>query len=92
MILLALSLLTLGTWQLAGRPTLLGAATVGGGLLVLPSRHLVISVLAGQAVAGLGVALYGVLIAPVAVHDAIGVWLSGALLGVLAECYRSRQR
>jgi hypothetical protein len=48
MILLALSLLTLATWQLAGRPMLLEVATPGGGLFLVPSRRLLRSVVVGQ--------------------------------------------
>jgi len=94
MILLVLSLLTLGTWELAGRPALVGVATLGGGVAVrIPSRRLLHSVLVGQAIAGLGVVLYGVLNEAPAVPDALGPVLAGALLGVLVECCRrSRER
>ena len=89
MILLALSLLTLGTWQLTGRPALLGVApTAAGALLLIPSRPLLRSVLVGQMVAGMGLVLYGRGIAPVAAHDVLGAVLAGMLLGVMIECYR----
>ena len=67
MILLALSLLTLGTWQVTGRPALLGVVpTAGGALLFIPAQPLLRSVLVGELVAGIGLMLYGRLIAPVA--------------------------
>jgi hypothetical protein len=92
MILLALSLLTLGTWQLTGRPALLGVATTAGGaLLLIPSRHLLRSVLVGQMVAGMGLMLYGRGIEPVAAHDVLGAVLAGMLLGAMIECYRRGQ-
>jgi len=93
MILLVLSLLTLGTWELAGRPALVGVATVGGVAVRIPSRRLLHSVLAGQGIAGLGVVLYGVVSEAAAVPDAIGAVLAGALLGALVECcHQSRER
>jgi hypothetical protein len=88
MILLALSLLTLATWHLAGRPALLRAATSTGLMVWSPSTNLLRSVCVGQAVAGLGLVLYGRLIEPVAAHDVIGAVLSGVVLGVLLESYR----
>ena len=88
MILLALSLLTLATWHLAGRPTLLRVATPTGAVMWAPSTNLLRSVFVGQAVAGFGLVLYGRLIEPVAAHDVIGAVLSGVVLGVLLECYR----
>lgn len=88
MILLVLSLLTVGTWRLAGRPALFVATTVGGGLLPLPSLHLLRFVLIGQGVAGLGLLLYGRLISPLVAHDVIGAALSGVLLGLMLECSR----
>jgi len=92
MILLALSLLTLGTWQVTGRPALLGVApTFAGALLRIPSRHLLRSVLVGQMVASMGLVLYGGLIDPVAAHDVLGAVLAGMLLGAMIECYRRGQ-
>jgi hypothetical protein len=92
MILLALSLLTLGTWQVTGRPALLGVApTAAGALLLIPSRHLLRSVLVGQMVAGMGLVLYGRGIEPVAAHDVLGAVLAGMLLGAMIECYRRGQ-
>jgi hypothetical protein len=92
MILLALSLLTLGTWQVTGRPALLGIApTTTGVLLLIPARHLIRSVLVGQVVAGMGLVLYGRLIAPVVAHDVLGAGLAGLLVGVMLECSRRGQ-
>ena len=89
MILLALSLLTLGTWQVAGRPALLGVApTAGGALLFLPAQPLLRAVLVGELVAGLGLGLYGGLIAPAAPHDVLGAGLAGLLLRAILECSR----
>jgi YVTN family beta-propeller protein len=88
MVLLALSLLTLATWQLAGRPTLLRAATSSGLVMWAPSTNLIRSVFVGQVVAGLGLVLYGRLIEALAAHDVIGAVLSGVIIGVLLECYR----
>jgi YVTN family beta-propeller protein len=88
MVLLALSLLTLATWQLAGRPTLLRAATSSGIVMWAPSTNLIRSVFVGQVVAGLGLVLYGRLIEALAAHDVIGAVLSGVIIGVLLECYR----
>jgi YVTN family beta-propeller protein len=79
LILAALCLLTVGTWQLAGRPALV-------------SRPMLLAVLAGQGVALLGAALHGVLIARVAPHDALGAWLCGGLLGALVACLRPGAR
>jgi hypothetical protein len=92
MILLALSLLTVGTWQVTGRPALLGVATpAGSALLLIPARPLLRSVLVGQLGAGLGLVLYGWGIAPVAAHDVLGAVLSGLLLGAMLECSRRGQ-
>ena len=89
MILLALSLLTLGTWQMTGRPALLGAvSTAGGAILRIPAQPLLRSVLVGELVAGLGLTLYGQLIAPMAAHDVLGAGLAGLLLGVMLACAR----
>jgi YVTN family beta-propeller protein len=88
MILLALSLLTLATWQLAGRPALLEAAIPTGALFIVPSRGLLRSVGVGQGIAGLGLIIYGQFIEPVAAHDVIGAGLAGLVLGVLIECSR----
>ena len=89
MILLALSLLTLGTSHL-GRPALLGVATPTGAVVWAPSSHLLRSMLVGQAVAGMGLLLYARLIEPVAAHDVIGAVLSGVLLGVLTRVLPTR--
>jgi IPTL-CTERM motif len=92
MILLALSLLTLGTWQVTGRPALLGVApTATGAMLLIPSRQLLRSVFVGQMVAGMGLVLYGRGIEPVAAHDVLGAVLAGMLLGAMIECYRRGQ-
>jgi len=92
MILLALSLLTLATWQLAGRPALLGVApTAAGALLLIPSGHLVRSVLVGQLVAGMGLGLYGRGIEPLAARDVLGAALAGLLLGAIIEGSRRGQ-
>jgi hypothetical protein len=49
MILLVFSVLTLGTWQMAGRPALLGVVPIAGGaLLRVPARPLVQAVLMGR--------------------------------------------
>jgi IPTL-CTERM motif len=88
MILLVLSLLALGTWQLAGRPHLLHVATAGGLVLWAPPRRLLDFVLAGQIVAALGLGLYAWLIKPVVPQDLVGAMLSGVVLGILLECYR----
>ena len=89
MILLALSLLTVGTWQVTGRPALLGVApTAGGALLCLAAEPLLRSVLVGELVAGMGLVVYGRLIAPVAAHDILGAGLAGLLLGTMIECSR----
>jgi hypothetical protein len=87
-VLLVLSLLALGTWQLAGRPALLHVATAGGLVPRAPSHRLLDFVLVGQIVAGVGLGLYGWLIKPLAPQDLIGAILAGAVLGVLLECYR----
>jgi hypothetical protein len=93
MILLVLSLLTLGTWQLAGRPALLHVATAGGLVLRTPTRRLLDFVLVGQIVAVVGLGLYGWLIKPLAPQDLIGAMLAGVVLGVLLECWqRGRER
>ena len=88
MILLVLSLLTVGTWQLAGRPMLLHAATPGGLVLRAPSRRLLEFVLVGQVVAGVGLGLYASLIKPLLPQDLVGALLAGVVLGMLLECYR----
>ena len=46
------------------------------------------TVLVGELVAGLGLGLYGGLIAPVAPHDVLGAGLAGLLLGAMLECSR----
>ena len=92
MILLALSLLTVGTWELTGRPALFGVATTSAGaLLLMPSRPLVRSVLVGQMLAGMGLMLYGWGIERMAAHDVLGAILAGLLLGAMIECYRRGQ-
>ena len=54
MILLVLLLLTLGTWELAGRPALVGVTTVEGVAVRIPSRRALYSALVEQGMAGLG--------------------------------------
>jgi hypothetical protein len=88
MIVLVLSLLTVGTWQLAGRPMLLHAGTAGGLVLRAPSRRLLEFVLVGQVVACVGLGLYASLIKPLLPQDLVGALLAGVVLGVLLECYR----
>jgi hypothetical protein len=93
MILLVLSLLTLGTWQLAGRPGLFHVATAGGLVLWAPSRRLLDFILVGQVVAALGLGLYAWLVTPLVPQDLICAMLAGVVLGVLLECWqRGRER
>jgi hypothetical protein len=86
--LLTLSLLTLATWELAGRPALLRASAAGGTVTLAPSPQLLSSLLVGQGVAGVGLVLYAGLVGPLVPHDALGGFLAGVLLGVMVECYR----
>ena len=88
MILLTLSLLTMATWQLAGRPVLVGAGS-SGTVAILPNRRQrLTSLLLGQGIATLSLLLYAGLIAPLVPHDGIGAFLAGILIGVMLECYR----
>jgi hypothetical protein len=87
-ILLVLSLLTVGTWQLAGRPALFHVAIAGGFVLCAPSRRLLDCVVVGQIVAAVGLGLYASLIKPLAPQDPIGAVLAGTVLGLLLECSR----
>ena len=86
MILLSFSLVVLAVWRLSGRPPLVRAATPGGARIL--SRHLLTSVLIGQGIAGLGLAVYGTWLGPLVPHDVIGGVLAGILLGVSMECVR----
>jgi hypothetical protein len=88
MILMVLSLLALGTWDLTGRPALLAASATGGAMILVSPYHLLSSLVVGQAIAGLGLLLYGVLVSPLVTHDAVGGFVAGMLLGLTVEFYR----
>lgn len=88
MILLSLSLLTIATWQLAGRPVLFAAGTSGPVALYPPRRQWLTSLLLGQGIATLGLVMYAVVVGPLVPHDGLGAFLAGVLLGVMVKCYR----
>ena len=92
MILLSLSLLTFATWQLAGRPVVVGAGASGLGAAGTTRPPWLPSLLLGQGIATLGLLWYAVLVGPLVPQDGVGTFLSGLLLGVMVECYRRSRR
>ena len=88
MILLTLALLTTATWQLAGRPVMLGVGARGTVVIQPTRRRWLTSLLLGQCIATLGLGLYALLQGPLVPHDGVGAFLSGLLIGVMVECYR----
>ena len=88
MILLTLSLLTMATWQLAGRPVLVRVGSSSTVALLPSRRQWLTSLLLGQGIATLGLGLYALLLGPLVPHDGGGAFLSGLLIGVMVECYR----
>jgi YVTN family beta-propeller protein len=88
MILLTLSLLTIATWQLAGRPVLVGMGRSGQAAVLPDRRRWLSALLGGQGVATLGLLVYAVVVGPLVPHDGVGALLSGVLIAVMIECYR----
>ncbi len=78
----------MATWQLAGRPVLVGVGTTGVGTILPNDHHWLTSLLLGQGIATLGLLLYALLVGPLVPHDGVGAFLSGVLIGVMVECYR----
>ncbi|MGE0681044.1 MAG: SdiA-regulated domain-containing protein [Candidatus Binatia bacterium] len=88
MILLTLSLLTIATWQLAGRPVLVGVGRSGQAAVLPERRRWLSALLWGQGVATLGLLVSITVVGPLVPHDGVGALLSGVLIGVMIECYR----
>ena len=94
MLLLTLSLLTLATWELAGRPAVLMTQAVGNANagLAVDYHQLPHSLLVGQGVAWLSLALYAAVFGSLMPHDAIGTLLAGLCIGLMVEFYGRNTR
>ena len=88
MILLTLSLMTMATWQLAGRPIAVGSGPRSMGMPPPGHQQWLTSLLLGQGIATLGLGVYALLVGPLVPHDGVGAFLSGLLISVMVECYR----
>lgn len=88
LLLFTLSLLTIATWQLAGRPVLVGAGRSGQSAVSSDRRRWLSALLWGQGVATMGLLIYAAVVGPLVPYDGIGALLSGVLIGVMIECYR----
>ena len=88
MILLALSLLTLATWEMSGRPSLFVQVAPGGTVAFVSHLSILGSLLTGQALAASGLGFYALFVGSVLAHDAVGAFMAGMLLGLTVEFYR----